>query len=85
MEIVLTPQPAQSPDLNLNDLGFFSSFDKHLGSYRPFDLLQLWKKIETAFQTYPPEKLDQLVETKKAVIKKIIEVKGDNSYRLPHK
>lgn len=84
VEIKLSPQPAQSPDLNLNDLGFYSSLDKSIGNERSFNLLKLWDQISSAFQNYDSSKLAKLVETKKSVILKVLEHGGDNDYKLPH-
>jgi hypothetical protein len=84
IKIKLCPQPAQSPDLNLNDLGFYSSLDKSIGNERSFNLLKLWDQISNAFQSYDSSKLSKLVETKRNVIQKVFEHNGDNDYKLPH-
>lgn len=83
-EIVVCPQPSQSPDLNLNDLGFFASFDTHIGHTRSFDLLKFWALIQEAFSTFPSEKLDKLVRTKQAIIQEIVRHNGSNDFKLPH-
>ena len=35
VKIVLSSQPANSPDLNLNDLGFYSCFESFIGNDHP--------------------------------------------------
>ena len=52
MKLILSPQPPQSPDLNLNDLGFYSSFDTAIGNNRKFDLKLWWDQIENTFKSY---------------------------------
>jgi hypothetical protein len=84
LEIKLSPQPAQSPDLNLNDLGFYSSLDTFIGNNRSFNLLKLWDQISNAFLNYDSTKLTKLVETKRNVVAKVLEHCGDNDYKLPH-
>ncbi len=84
VEIKLSPQPAQSPDLNLNDLGFYSSLDATIGNDRSFNLMVLWEQISSAFKNYDSSKLTKLVETKRNVVKKVFDHGGDNDYKLPH-
>ena len=67
--IRLKPQPAESPDLNSCDLGFFSSLDKETGPSRSFDIQKLQLQIEEAFYRYPEEKLEKLFRTKELVIR----------------
>jgi len=85
IQINICPQPVQSPDLNLNDLGFYASFDKHIGHSRSFDLGKWWMEIQRAFYEYPSHKLESLVATKQLIIKEILKCKGSNDYKLPHK
>ena len=59
-KINLKPQPAESPDVNLNDLGFYTSLDKQIGSFREFDLRLFQERVVQAFQEYPPEKTNWL-------------------------
>ena len=82
--IEISPQPAQSPDLNLCDLGFFASLDTHLGNKRSFDLLKFDRQVKAAFRSYDPNKLDKLADTKMLIIQEIIKCSGSNTYCLPH-
>ena len=84
MKLILSPQPPQSPDLNLNDLGFYSSFDTAIGNNRKFDLKLWWDQIKNTFKSYESEKLLKLVETKQRVVSLAAECGGDNCYKLPH-
>ena len=74
------PQPAQSPDLNKNDLGFYASIDSKLPQVRSFDLDALFAEVETAFDEYDPDLLTRIDRAKQIVLQRIIDVKGDNDY-----
>ena len=82
--IELVRQIANSPDTNLNDLGFYNSMDSLMPHWREFVLDSFEKQVETAFWAYPSEKLERLVRKKIAIIKEIIGANGDNTYKIPH-
>ena len=84
-KITIEPQPAQSPDTNSNDLGFYSSIDSTMPKYRSFDLDKLYEQVETSFNTYPSEKLASLYETKSLFLAEILKANGGNKYTKPHK
>lgn len=84
MSIGIESQPANSPDTNCNDLGFYSSLDKAIGSYRYFDLQKLQSQVEKAFWNYDSQKLEDLYKTKQMVVQSIYENHGKNTYKLPH-
>ena len=83
-EIFLKPQPPQSPDVNLNDLGFYASLESHIGNFRSFKLQEFQDQIQEAFDNYDSSKLQKLVETKANVIKAIYNAGGSNEFILPH-
>ena len=82
--IELVRQIANSPDTNLNDLGFYNSLDSQLPQRREFKLDEFEKQVEAAFWAYPEEKLERIVRAKIGIIKAIIADKGDNTYKIPH-
>ena len=82
-KINLKPQPAESTDVNLNDLGFYTSLDKQIGSFREFDLRLFQERVVQAFQEYSPEK-NKLVETKVNMVREIYNRQGRNDFKLPH-
>ena len=84
VKIVLSPQPANSPDLNLNDLGFYSSFESLIGNDRPNNLAEWQNVLQKLFWKFPKEKLAKLVKTKKLIINIVIEHQRDNDFKLPH-
>ena len=83
--IEIVDQPAQSPDTNCNDLGFYASIDSRMPKFRSFNLDQLFAEVCQAWNAYPSEKLRDIFDTKHAIMEEIIKDKGDNLYKLPHK
>ena len=51
---------------------------------RSFKLDEFWKQILKAWADYPSDVLDKIFDTKRAVVKCIIDAKGENTYKLPH-
>ncbi|CAN0366189.1 unnamed protein product [Discosporangium mesarthrocarpum] len=82
--IVLETQPDNSPDLNVNDLGFFHSIQQlkeDAGVSSPEDLVEATME---AFDVYPRETLKRVWQSLFAVLGEVLGSKGDNSYKLPH-
>ena len=82
IEIVL--QPANSPDTNKCDLGFFASMDSFSAPVRGFQLDDIVKHIVDTFEDYPAESLAKLDQTWHLVLHRIAECTGDSTYALPH-
>ncbi len=57
LDIEFNSQPAQSPDLNINDLGFFSFSFKN----RATNIDQLLANIKTAYEDYDGHTLDKIL------------------------
>ncbi|ETV68210.1 hypothetical protein H257_15789 [Aphanomyces astaci] len=80
----LAPQPANSPDLNVLDLGFFAALQslQHRESARTID--DLVANVAKAFKDYPFERLDHTFMTLQSCLLETIRVAGDNTYKIPH-
>ena len=84
-------QPANSPDLNVLDLGAWTSIDCRVQN-RVSELRNKheWKEairksVKLAWESWSTENIcSRLFETQLAVMKRIIECGGDNTYKLPH-
>ncbi|CAN0440555.1 unnamed protein product, partial [Discosporangium mesarthrocarpum] len=79
----LETQPANSPDLNVNDLGFFHSIQQvkeDVGVSSPEDLVEAKRE---AFDVYPRETLERFWQSLFGVLAEVLGSKGDNSYKLP--
>ncbi|CAN0089768.1 unnamed protein product, partial [Discosporangium mesarthrocarpum] len=82
--IILETQPSNSPDLNVNDLGFFHSIQQlkeDVGVSSPEDLVEARRE---ALDVYPRETLERVSQSPFAVLGEVVGSKGDNSYKLPH-
>jgi hypothetical protein len=83
-KISLYNQPANSPDLNHNDLGFFNALKKAYQRECPKDLDEIIKCVQRAYNNYPIIKLNRLWLTRQQVMNEIIDCGGDNDFKLPH-
>lgn len=84
MNCRLETQPAQSPDLNINDLSFFHSIASLTKKHKPKTMLELIALVQQKYEEYPPDKLNRMWLTHQAVMNEILECNGDNDYKLPH-
>lgn len=82
--IGLRNQPANSPDLNVLDLGFFNSIQALQYRAAPRDLDDLILEVESAFEELKPETLDNVWVTLQSCMEKIMETNGGNDYKIPH-
>ncbi|CAN0378441.1 unnamed protein product, partial [Discosporangium mesarthrocarpum] len=82
--IILETQPAKSPDLNVNDLGFFHSIQQLKEDVGVSSREDLVEATMEAFDVYPRETLERVWQSLFAVLGKALGSKGDNSYKLPH-
>jgi hypothetical protein len=82
----LKEQPANSPDTNILDLGFFNSLQsihwKHCEE-EP-NINGLIESVTRAFDEYDPVVLNRVFITHQTCLDEIIKVKGDNNYKIPH-
>ena len=78
-------QPANSPDCNIADLGFFVALQAKQNSM-PFanNKEERVQTVRQAWSEYPPEKIDDVFCTYFAVLDEIIKDRGDNGYDMPH-
>jgi hypothetical protein len=82
--VKLYTQPAQSPDLNVNDLGFFASLQSVYYRTSPKDAIELIEMVESCFNNYDVNKVNRIWLSLQSCMNKIIEEKGDNKYKIPH-
>ena len=60
VNISIHTQPANSPDLNINNLGFFCAIQALHRKTAPDDKFDLTKAVEEACNNYPPEKINYI-------------------------
>lgn len=83
-DIRLTCQPSNSPDLNILDLGFFSSIQALQQKECPRTVPELLLAVEKSFNEYPTEKLNRVFVTLQLCMREIMKQGGSNKYKIPH-
>ena len=84
--IKVITQPAQSPDLNINDLAFFRSLKCRVENLKKDanNLDILYRAIMRAWNQYDGETLHRIWGIQYACYREILRLKGDNDYKVPH-
>jgi hypothetical protein len=82
--IKVVTQPAQSPDLNTLDLGFFNSLAHLADDTDPDSLSDLLDAVEQCYWDYDPDTLERVWQAQFNVYNCILEHRGDNDFKLPH-
>ena len=83
--IRVVTQPAQSPDMNVNDLAFFRGLDVAVRKSRrgmkqgKFNKRKLVSDVLAAFRAYPEEQLEKMWDYKSYVMQ-AVSVDGGNDY-----
>ena len=84
LPIELTKQPPQSPDLNVLDLGYFTSI-QGLQQKKDFqDVKDLVETVIASFEQLEVSKLTNVWLTLQLVMLAILWVGGDNTYNVTH-
>ncbi|KAF0711552.1 hypothetical protein AaE_012209 [Aphanomyces astaci] len=83
-KIQLVVQPAMSPDINVLDLGFFTSIQalQHRTAVTSID--KLVAAVQEALVELDWRVLDKTFVTLHKVLGESLKIGGDNSYKLPH-
>lgn len=83
---VMDRQPAQSPDLNILDLGLFHSLKQKVShmKIRATNLNQLVEKVKRAYEEYDTQTLDGIWGQLYACWRCILRTEGSNTYAIPH-
>ena len=83
-DIRLMCQPANSPDLNILDLGYFSAIQSLQHETCPRTVADLVHVVEESFEEYPAEKVNYIFLTLQSCMKEIMKTGGDNKYKILH-
>ena len=83
--IILT-QPLNSPDVNINDLGFFSSLKYHVSQIctRFTSREEMMANVIRAFEEYPADKLEDKWACYYNNLGSIMSSLGENDYKQVH-
>ena len=79
----LYTQAANSPDVNLLDLGFFRAIQS-FNDVAPKNEEELIQSVQDAYTNYPRKRLNRTWLTLQSVFNQIILCNGDNDYDIEH-
>jgi hypothetical protein len=80
----LVLQLANSPDLNINDLGFFRALQSLYYQEAPRNEGEIITMVENAYRLYPWRKINRLWLTLQSCMNEIVMYHGENTYNIPH-
>jgi hypothetical protein len=83
-KLSLFEQPANSPDLNHDDLGLFNALDKTYQTECPRTMDDIIKLVQKHYWEYPHNKINRIWLTRQQVMNEILDCNGDNTYKIPH-
>jgi len=83
-KIKLVTQPANSPDLNVNDLGFFAALQAMCYCTTPSNAVELIEMVEQTYNDYPMNKINRMWVTLQTVFNGMLDTHGGNTYPLTH-
>lgn len=84
LDIKLTYQPPNSPDLNVLDLCFFRSIQSLAFESAPNTLKELIESVEQAYDAYKVDTLEKVFITLQTVLVEVMKDEGGNNYKPPH-
>ncbi|XP_042036579.1 uncharacterized protein LOC121782691 [Salvia splendens] len=80
----LISQPANSPDANVLDLGFFRAIQSLQDDKLATNIDELLGNVWSSFEELTPQTLNNVFLTLQSCLSKILEVHGGNNYKIPH-
>lgn len=85
--IKFVTQPAQSPDLNVMDLGLFNSLKHRVSQIkeRALNIDMLIANVQAAYAQYDAHTLDKVWAHQVDCWNAILKVDGSNQYKPPHR
>jgi hypothetical protein len=84
LDIRLMNQPANSPDMNVLDLGFFASLQSLTYTTSSTTMDELIADIEKAYWDYDASNLRNVFLTLQGCLIEIMKAGGGNKYKIPH-
>lgn len=84
LDIRLMQQPANSPDMNILDLGLFASLQSMTDALVSNNLDQLIRNVEQQYNAYDADKINRVFLTLQACLLEVMKNGGGNGYKIPH-
>ncbi|KAL6578618.1 hypothetical protein OROMI_008834 [Orobanche minor] len=82
--IHLICQPPSSPDLNINDLGWFRALQSLQTKRASYTIDQLVDAVMCSFSELSHVKLNNVFLTLQSCMIEILKIRGHNNYKIPH-
>lgn len=82
--IKLVQQPPNSPDTNINDLGWFRALQSLQIKYNTKTIDELVAAVLKSYEEICPKSLNNVFMSLQCCMVEIMKVKGKNSYKTPH-
>ena len=82
--VELVTQRAQSPDLNVNDLGFFASLKWRVCGMNASSIDELVETIFQQYEEYDSATLERVWQSLFTVYKQTLRKMGDNDFSVEH-
>jgi len=82
--VQLVTQPANSPDVNINDLGFFNALQAMCHSCCPMNSLELVEMTTMCYNECPANKINRIWLACQSCLNEIIKCNGKNDCKIPH-
>ena len=84
VDIELYNQPANSPDLNIKNLGFFRAIESIQQKNRSRVAEELIENVKKAFEAYTANDINKIWVTHQSSMVEILKALGGNQYKIPH-
>ncbi|CAM9362117.1 unnamed protein product, partial [Laminaria digitata] len=82
--VELVTQPSQSPDLNINDLGFFASLKSRVWGMNASTVKELVDTIFQQYEEYDGDTLERVWQSLFKVYNQTLRKLGDNDFSVEH-
>jgi hypothetical protein len=83
-KVLLYTQPANSPDVNINDLGFFRALQALYQKTTPANVGEIIAQVQQAYNDYDYNKINRIWLSLQCCLNEIIKHHGNNDYKLVH-
>jgi hypothetical protein len=83
-KVLLYTQPANSPDCNINDLGFFRALQALYQKSTPGNVNKIIAHVQQAYEAYDYRKINRIWLSLHCCLNDIIKHHGNNDYKLVH-
>ena len=84
LDLKVVPQPPNSPDFNVLDLGFFHSIQSLKDREDPKNIDELIEAVDSAYWNQPRDTIDNVFLSLQGAMIDSLHVDGNNDYKMRH-